>query len=160
MAVQECGGSILIYNTHLDMWNINAEELDVVAEENTPSLCPVCVQSMWEVLAEMMGELHAAREKASTDMLIMSNLSKVHGAAVMLYPGCMEQMANRLQSNFYILPSSIHETIILPTKEFDNPKHLLEMVREVNATMVKDEEILGDNVYLYERDKQEIKIIA
>uniref|UniRef100_UPI0040573CBD DUF5688 family protein n=1 Tax=Acetatifactor sp. TaxID=1872090 RepID=UPI0040573CBD len=159
VAVQECDGSIMIYNTHLDMWGIDAEELDAVAEENTPSLCPVCVQSMWEVVEEMLGKLHDENEKATMDMLIMSNPRKVHGAATMLYPGSMEQMAERLQSNFYILPSSINEIIILPAKESDNPEHLLEMVREVNATMVGEEEILSDNVYIYNRQNREIKIV-
>lgn len=160
VAVQECGGSILVYNTHLEMWGVDAEELDAVAEENTPSLCPVCVKSMWDVVEEMMGELHTEKEYVVTDMLIMSNPSKVHGAATMLYPGSMEQMADRLQSNFYILPSSIHETIILPAKESDNPEQLLEMVREVNATAVSDEEFLGNNIYLYDREAMELQLIS
>lgn len=159
VVVQECGGSILIYNTHLEMWGVDAEELDAVAEENTPTLCPVCVKSMWDVVEEMMGELRTEKENVATDMLIMTNPSKVHGAAAILYPGSMEQMAERLQSNFYILPSSIHETIILPAKESDNPGQLIEMVREANATMVNDEEILADNVYIYNREKKEIKIV-
>lgn len=160
VAVQECGGSILIYNTHLEMWGVDAEELDAVAEENTPTLCPVCVKSMWDVVEEMMGELRTEKENVSTDMLIMTNPSKVHGAAAILYPGSMEQMAERLQSNFYILPSSIHETIILPAKESDNPEQLLEIVREVNATMVNEEEILGDNVYFYDKELKELKLVA
>uniref|UniRef100_UPI004055EC48 DUF5688 family protein n=1 Tax=Acetatifactor sp. TaxID=1872090 RepID=UPI004055EC48 len=110
VAVQECGGSILIYNTHLEMWGVDAEELDAVAEENTPTLCPVCVKSMWDVVEEMMGELRTEKENVDTDMLIMTNPNKVHGAAAILYPGSMEQMAERLQSNFYILPTSIHES--------------------------------------------------
>lgn len=160
VAVQECGGSILIYNTHLEMWGVDAEELDAVAEENTPTLCPVCVKSMWDVVEEMMGELRTEKENVATDMLIMTNPSKVHGAAAILYPGSMEQMAERLQSNFYILPSSIHETIILPAKESDDPGQLIEMVREVNATMVNEEEILGDNVYFYDKDLKELKLVA
>lgn len=160
VVVQECGGSILIYNTHLEMWGVDAEELDALAEENTPSLCPVCVKSMWDVVEEMMGELRTEKENVATDMLIMSNPSKVHGAAAILYPGSMEQMADRLQSNFYILPSSIHETIILPAKESDDPGQLIEMVREVNATMVNEEEILGDNVYFYDKELKELKLVA
>lgn len=160
VAVQECGGSILIYNTHLEMWGVDAEELDAVAEENTPTLCPMCVKSMWDVVEEMMGELRTEKENVDADMLIMTNPSKVHGAAAILYPGSMEQMAERLQSNFYILPSSIHETIILPAKESNNPEQLLEMVREVNATAVSDEEFLGNNIYLYDREAMELQLIS
>lgn len=160
VSVQECDGSIMIYNTHLDMWGIDTEELDAVAEENTPSLCPICVQSMWEVVEEMLGKLHNENEKANMDMLIMSNPRKVHGAATMLYPQSMEQMAERLQSDFYILPSSINEIIILPAKESENPEHLLEMVREVNSIMVCEEEILGDNVYFYDKELKELKLVA
>jgi len=160
VAIQECNGSILIYDSHLDMWGIDAKELDAVAEENTPALCPVCVKSMWDVVNEMLGKMQSDEEKASKEMLIMSNPDRVHGAAAMLYPGSMEEIAERFQSNFYILPSSIHETIILPAKESDNPKHLLEMVREVNANVVNEEEILGDNVYYYDKELKEIKIVA
>lgn len=160
VAVQECNGSVLIYNTHLDMWGIDTEELEAIADENTPVLCPVCVDSIWDVVNEMMKDLPAEDEQESQEMLIMSNSNKVHGAAAILYPGSMEQMADRLQSDFYILPSSIHETIVLSAKEDNSPEHLLEMVREVNSTMVCKEEILGDNVYFYDRELKELKIVA
>ena len=160
MVLQECGGSIQIYNTHLDMWGIDVETLDVAAEENTPSLRPIYIKSIWDVVAEKLDNLQTEGQKGTPDMLILSNLDKVHGAAAMLYPGSMEQMAERLQANFYILPSSIHETIIMSAEEADNPEHLISMVREVNETTVNEEEILGNNIYFYDTELKEIKLVA
>lgn len=156
LAVEPCGGSILIYNTHFDMWNIDEEELAKAAIENTPRICPWRLQTMGEVLEEMIG---ANMEEADM-MYILSNEKRVFGAAALLYPDSMEQVAERLQSDFYIIPSSIHETIIVPTGENTNANTLVQMVHEVNSTIMVEEEILGDNVYFYSRESGELKMVA
>lgn len=160
VSVQECGGSILIYNSHLEMWGVDEDELEAVANENTPDICPSCLQSMKDVVRELMGNMDDEGEEIPMGMLVLSNRNKVNGAAAILYPGNMQSIADRLQSDFYVLPSSVHETIILPAREGDNPEYLVEMVRGVNSSMVVEEEILGDNVYFYDRGLKELQLVA
>ena len=73
-----------------------------------------------------------------------------YGAGVICYPDFMENAAKQLGGNFYVLPSSIHEVLLLPeTGAFHSPE-LLQMVTEVNAGVVSPEERLADNVYHYD----------
>ena len=67
----------------------------------------------------------------------------------MLYDGVLEKFAGEIGGDFYILPSSIHETLFMPAMPFVEERELLEMVHEVNAGYVAPEEFLSDNVYRY-----------
>lgn len=80
----------------------------------------------------------------------------------MATPEIFDHFSTKLEMNFYILPSSIHETILIPddsTKMVDY-KHLKEMVKEVNETQVDEVERLSDHVYYYDRKAKEISIVA
>ena len=74
----------------------------------------------------------------------------------MLYNGLIEEFSNRIKSNLYILPSSIHEVILIPFNEDFSVEELKEMVKEINTTKVPDNEILSDSVYIYQRKESAI----
>lgn len=154
-------GSMLIRKEHCAMWGITEEELIYIAEKNTPKLFPQYLISMNEVMGELfennMGK-EAGEITEDFQMYILSNTSKRMGAAVVCYKNCLKMIAEKLQSDFYMIPSSIHEMLILPfTQEFA-VKDLKEMVEEVNEMIVEKEEILGENVYLYKREQNELCI--
>ena len=155
--------SILIHKGLCDMWNISEEELFQAAEENTPKLFPQEIKSVNEI-AEELFETRCGDSNIQMDyqirMYLLTNTNKCMGAAVMFYPECMERIAENLRSDFYILPSSIHETIILPTAEGGSPKDLAVMVKEINAAIVDKSEVLSDSVYRYRRKQKEICIVA
>ena len=89
-------------------------------------------------------------------MYVLSNKTKIFGAAVMLYSEVLKKFAEKKQTDLFILPSSVHEVIIIPKTEGMEWKKLQEMVIEVNATQVEDIEILSDSVYCYSREKDEL----
>jgi hypothetical protein len=76
--------------------------------------------------------------------------NKVHGAAVLAYPGFFEQAKKVVGGNFYILPSSIHECLLVPDKVEMGFRELSDMVRDVNMTQVAPEDKLTDTVYHYD----------
>ena len=80
------------------------------------------------------------------DMYVISNTTKANGASVIVYSDALQQVAENLGSDLYILPSSIHEVLALPVgnKDVDS---LEEMVRCVNQTEVSPTEVLSDNTY-------------
>ncbi len=149
-------GTILIDYRYCNEWGISLEELVQIAEENTPKICPMRLKTMGEIVRELIGEDSDEVEQ----MYVLSNVTGIFGAAVMLYPNSLDMVAERLQSDLYILPSSTHETIILPVKIEDELNKLVEMVREVNKTVLNADEVLGDNVYLYKREEREICLAA
>lgn len=154
-------GTILIYNSHLDMWNISKDELYEDARKNTPSMMPFEFSSMDEVMEEIIEcDLEEEFEDVLTDkrkppvipMFVLTNKEKMMGAACILYDSILNLIGERLQDDYYILPSSIHECIIIPKAAKSTKKELTQMVKEINATQVKPEEVLSDEVYLYTRN--------
>ena len=83
-------------------------------------------------------------------MYVLSNTRWLFGASSLLYPGVLKRISQYLASDLYILPSSIHECIIIPSKSVYTREDLQKIVREMNETQVREDEYLSDTVYQYE----------
>ena len=90
-------------------------------------------------------------------MMVLSNEKNFFGASVLLYSEELGRIAEEFQRDLYVLPSSIHEVILLPEGGQD-PEALRATVRRVNETEVRKEEVLTDSVYLYDRERREVRI--
>jgi hypothetical protein len=95
-------------------------------------------------------------------MLVASNENKMFGANILADSMMMEKISQVINDDMYIIPSSVHELLILPkenAKDFGlGPKDLEAMVRDVNATQVEPHERLSNRVYEYNRDEKEVSI--
>ncbi len=102
---------------------------------------------------EKMNKEKMDKEKSDDHMplLVLTNKRKYFGASCILYHGLLEKFSERLGQGFYILPSSIHEVILLPENYVKHPDRLMKMVSEVNETQLDPEDVLTDSVYYYER---------
>lgn len=92
------------------------------------------------------------------DMWIVTNREKVNGAAVIMSPTVREQIGEVVGGDYYVLPSSIHEIIIIPKEKHENVQELTDMVKQVNQTCVNSDEILSDNVYEYQIREKTLKL--
>lgn len=81
------------------------------------------------------------------------------GASVILYDGFLKFIAERLGKNFYILPSSIHECIVVPKESKIEKEMLLDMVVEVNCFEVSRQDKLTDGVYYYDAKADEFHLV-
>ena len=148
--------SILVTNQLLDSMGVTPEQLHADAMENAPVIKPVEIKGMSEVMAEMMGieqaEMMGIFPVAPEDeqMYVATVPDKVHGAGVLAYQDFMEKAAERAGGDFFILPSSIHEILIVPDNGKMGLKDLEAMVRDVNATQVAPADKLTDSVYHYD----------
>lgn len=95
--------------------------------------------------------------KAST-MYVITNAKGINGASCLLYPEVIKNLAHKIDSDLYILPSSIHEIIAVKANGTMNKKAFREMVFDVNRTQVPEEDILSDNVYFYSRERDAITL--
>ena len=135
---------------------VTPEQLHADAMENAPQIKPVEIKGMSEVMAEMMGveqaEMMGIFPVAPEDekIFVATVPDKVHGAGVLAYQDFMDQAAERAGGDFYILPSSIHEVLIVPDNGEMGLKDLEAMVKEVNATQVAPADKLTDSVYHYD----------
>lgn len=163
-------GTIMIYNTHVSLWQTSVTELMRLAQSNTPRLFPWECSPMAEVVRELMknqeetsGNLLLAEAEqhffGDVPMQILSNKQRVYGAAGILYPGILEKLAGKAQANLFILPSSVHEVILLPDSGKEDARELERMVWEVNRTQLEPEEVLSDNLYYFDRLEKNVRII-
>lgn len=149
-------GSITIRDEHLEMWQISKEELFMHAMENMPRIYPADFMNMATVLREIYND-PAGLLSISFPMYVLTNTERLNGAASLLYKGKMEEIASVLGSDYYILPSSIHEVIIMPkNKRGTDEKYLSQMVDEINHEQLAREEILSNHAYLYHADTKEL----
>ncbi|MBR1931946.1 MAG: hypothetical protein IJ833_10850 [Lachnospiraceae bacterium] len=155
-------GTILIRNSHMQLWNTTAEELYELAGINTPRWLPRQIISSESLLREMFGRRLFPEGIDLSDYLpmkVVSNEKRILGAACLLYPGQLEEMAKQLGGNYYILPSSVHEVILLPDGPDIWAEQLKEMIAEVNRTQVRAEEKLSDTLYYFDRRTEQVKMV-
>ena len=153
-------GSILIHNSHMEMWECSVTDLMGLARQNTPALFPWQCCTMEEVIREMIDREHQEELLAEeVPMKVLSNRQRTNGAACLIYPNVLEHLAEESKSDLYILPSSIHEAILLADSGREDPGELKSMIVQVNRTQVAPEEVLTDSLYRYDRGKKRVEII-
>lgn len=141
-------GTITVRNEHLKMWGITENQLWQDAMENMPRLYPTEFMNM----AQMLKNIYEDEDGIITDELplfVLSNINRVNGASSLLYENQLENIAEKVKDDYYILPSSIHELLILPKKYGTDEAELSRMVDEINQTHVEYEEILSNHAYFY-----------
>lgn len=134
-------GMITVKNTDIKRWEKNEQELYREVLENCAQMLPPVLRPLSEVLEVVCPE-------ADGSLHLLTNESALFGAAVILYPGMQQEIAGKLGGAYFILPSSVHELILLPDSGED-AEDLLRIVVEINHTQVAEEEILTDAVYKY-----------
>ncbi len=178
--------TILIYDSHMKLWGITKEALYEDAKRNTRRILPLHMLTVEEIMQEIfMQDLKRERGEKSgkssgeeegrmaagqpqdfmpesrrnAGMYVLGNQKKLFGAAVILYDGVLEKLAETLGSSFFLLPSSIHETIAVPDNGMQKAEDLWKMVCEINATQVEPEDVLTDSVYYFSRKKRKLEKI-
>ncbi len=151
--------SILIHNNHLDMWGQPAEAVYRTACRNMKQHMPDLVLPMWRLLEDTMG-IRMEESESSMPLYVLTNRERIFGASAMLYSDKVRKLAEELNTDLLILPSSVHEVLLLPDDKAQNYDFYRQMVSEVNRTQVDPEEVLSFNLYRYDREKAEIEAIV
>lgn len=148
----------------LEMMQLTEEELFHIAYENSVNRQPAVIKNMRELIPEILWKAifdftcdDNVESEIDDKMYVLTNPKKRLGAVCMFYEGALAELADELEDDLFILPSSVHETIVLPSKGLE-AGNLKEIVREVNRTSVSQDEILGDSVYIYIRNKKKIEV--
>lgn len=166
--------SILITHAHLKYWKIEEEELYRNAMKNTPVLFPAGIENIEnvmfgllkkeivceELMQDFLVQVKREMETEKIPMYVLTNQQKVHGAACMIYPDVIKNFAKEIEKDLYILPSSIHEVILLPFDMNITAESLISMVTEINHTHVDECEVLTDTVYYYNRAEDKLKCLG
>ncbi len=157
--------SVAITDNLMDSYGITKDELHQIAVDNIENQHPEFM-SMRDMLMQMMypdgapddpmAQMFLPPEEEKPSMYVLSNQSRVNGAAMVLDTKLMDDIAEKLGGDFIVLPSSVHEVIILPKTEEMDQRMLENMVQDVNAGQVAPEERLSDHVYAYDSQEHEL----
>ena len=158
--MEEGVGSIKVSHELAELWAVDTDTLFAQAQENSLKAEPPSLHRMEDTMLSLAFGRDAAEnllenpapEEVPSQLYVLSNMSKNKGAAVLSYPGVLEKAEQLFPKGFYILPSSIHELLIVPKSPEIDPRELGEMVRAVNRAEVAKEEQLSDRVYEYDRE--------
>ena len=155
-------GAVVVKNEHLELWGVTKEEVLKQAAENTPKLMQPQIKKMEDTIRELfaIGEGEETKEfeifmnemrenEMRIPMYVLTNQKNLYGAACMLYEGVLEMFSQELGEDVYILPSSVHEVILVPASIAFPVKELKEMVKEINETQIPKEEVLSETIYKY-----------
>lgn len=154
--------TMTVSNEHLKCWDVTKEELFTLARRNVKSLLPAELftmqQAVEEVLRSSPGEkknlLKGTAVGGNDFMYVLSNPIRSFGAACIAYPEVLDLAGHVLGEDYYVLPSSVHEVVLVPESKGMAPDEMDAMVVEINATQVEDEEILSNHAYLYKRESK------
>lgn len=176
----------LIHNIHKDMWNISTEELYKIAKKNTPKMLQYELKNMNELIREilvddlqktiyekddryiencnmpgpeevadgLLKDINSAKEQIT--MYVLTNKQRTNGAACMLYDNVVEEFAWTVGEDLFILPSSVHEVILVPAVRGIDEEELTQMVRDVNSQELDEIDVLSDHVYYYSKVQNKI----
>lgn len=151
---EKMDGAYMIRNEHLDTWGISVNELRMLAEENTPKLLKAeCVNMKELLMGSSVTDIDTLDDEIP--MYVLSNNRKSYGAACILYPDMLKKIADRLGDDCYVIPSSLHETILIPASGMEAAS-LSEMIMTVNETALAKEDVLAEHPYFYSRDNEEL----
>ena len=161
-------GSVKVTHEMMSQWGVRPEVVYQKAVENAVKSSPAVLMSMDDLMMEMMGlpfetknllQLKEGEEFPKDGMYVLSNPMKLNGASVLAYPNLQEQLESVFPQGCYLLPSSLHEMIIIPKDIGMTPKEMGEMVRDVNQKEVARDEILSDRVYEFDKEKRQLRQI-
>lgn len=149
-------GSVLIDDRISELLDMNREDLLQYALKNTERLFPPKICTMEEMMLKLMGlesEKGIYITRDHPQLYILTNQSGINGASSMLYDRLLADFADEKDTDFYIIPSSINEVLLMPVGAGMEPEAIRKMIREVNTVAVSPDEYLSDSLYCYEREK-------
>lgn len=153
-------GSIVIRREHLQYWEISEEDLLREAIEMTRRDLPYFWYDMSSFVETLCNgqEVDELWQGYHKPMYVVTNQNKYFGAIAIIYEDMLEEMGKLIGDNFVILPSSIHEVIVVSADRMPVWK-LKAMVKEVNAEHVEPQEVLSDHVYYYDRNEKQLLLL-
>lgn len=156
--------SSIVTTSMMEAAGFTVESLMEHAIENTKRICPPKIISMQKAMMEVNLEdiepelvelLEQIEEDPKKTTWIITNESGINGASAMLYEENLHKLAEKMGTDMYLLPFSIHEWLAVSV-EMGTPELLADMVQEINREGIRLEERLSNNVYHYDKDLRKV----
>ena len=147
----------------MKLLEVTEEELYQAAQSNCERYQPAKIRCMEDVVYDLGRKLGVEVQETRCRypfLYVLTNSKGMFGASAMTNPKELEDFSKRINNSFYILPSSVHEVILVPySKEFCI-EYFANMVREINETQVEATEVLSNSVYFFDKESKNVKRVA
>lgn len=154
---EQSRASCLVRYSMLEYWGITEAQLWEKAFVNFRRET-YTIQNLRDILAKVMPAFDEEEDqKDPLDLYVLTNKENIHGSAGILRTDLLEEFSKKVNADLYILPSSLHEVILLPASSQVDLKELRNMVRSVNGECVDPEERLSDAVYWFSKTKKRVE---
>lgn len=155
---------VIVTNELAKELKLSEAELNRMALQNTERIFPAVFGDMSTFLKEADLECQALEEadlcEDTVDVVFLTNKRKIHGAATMVYMENLRKIADIFGSDFFILPSSIHEVICVRKSYIPDEIDLKEILKFGNTETIQPEEKLSDKVFYYDRSSEKLSVVA
>lgn len=159
--------SIRVTNDLMNDWKTDIKELYTLASQNSKRIFEEKIMPIRKLLAGYninlkdigFENMDIAHEEFCEPYVVTNNIG-INGATVILYPDMLRKIAAKLGGDFYMLPSSIHEVLVISAGANITEKKLKNMVREVNQNCLLPDEYLSDSIYKYSIIYNSLELIA
>lgn len=140
----DISGSTIISNKLLKTYGIDENTLfeQAISNIKQDGICFVKLKDL------LRGYLDEAEQNVNCDMYILSNKNSEYGATMILLKVVRDMILDFFKEEVYVIPSSVHEMLLLPKSIFPKDRSVNEMVKEVNVLELEPNEVLADNAYM------------
>ena len=153
--------SVLVDNKMMNKMGMTPQELFHPAMENYKREFPPMLTSLGTVLSSLIGDVpdFMMENTPEREIYVLSNKQNINGATTLLDDDTLERAAEELGGNYYILPSSVHECLLVPEGFANQIEDLTSMVHDINCAVVSDMDFLSDTVYHYDAMERKITMV-
>ena len=145
-------GLIMVRNEHLRQWGVDGNTVLKIAKQNTHDHDGYNIRHIMDVITHLSGDVSGhIMDRADFPMYVATNEKMINGAAVMTMPDKLREFAGVIGGDYYVIPSSVHELILVGKRKYTGTQDIDEMIRQVNATQVGPDDVLSDHVYMYSK---------
>ena len=154
-------GSMVVTKAIMELWGVDEETLYMQMTDNLERNNKGIVQSASSIEEEILGTAETECDESILPMYVLSNRCKRFGAVEMMNKALLDKAAVVFGRDFWLLPASIHEFILLPLLDEELDRAFMSvMVKETNRKEIAEEEILSDHLYRYRKETGQIEIAA
>lgn len=153
------GEEIPVTNAMLQRWGVDDARIFTDAMLNTRNIMGECIRPLKEVIEDLLKGLSPEMDASGDDrlpMYVLTNLWKRNGAICILYGDAVKELADTLDSDLYVIPSSIHEMILVPAEQGISREELDTLIREINETELAKDDVLSDHSYYFSRQLEHL----
>ena len=149
--------SCLLRYEQFDLLNMSIEELYDKSLKNYERLLPPVVRNMMDVLKDANCDLPP--NGRDDNLFVISNEKGTNGATSVLLDFVRDNVAELVEDNYYLIPSSIHEFLAVPDKLVDDPEMVIGYINEVNKAMLAETDYLSNTLYHYDIREKKISMV-